>query len=52
MTTYEQVWPPLGALEALLVPRAFERSVSSVRFATSEAQGRCPFLFVGEVDAL
>ena len=52
MTMYEQVWPPLGALEALFEPRAFERGVSSVCFATREAQGWCPLLFIGEVDAL
>ena len=52
MTTYKQVWPPLGALEALLVPWAFERGMSSVCLATSKTQGRCPFLFIGEVDAL
>ena len=51
MTTYKQIWPPLGTLEAFFIPRAFECGMSSVCFATSETQGRCPFLFVREVDA-
>ena len=51
-TMYEQVWPPLGALEVFFILWVLKHGVAGVGLAASPAKGQSPLLFAGEFDML
>ena len=52
VVTYKQVWPPLGASEAFLIPQALKCGMPRVCLAACATEKWCSLLFAREVDAL